>query len=215
LSYAEFLSSLHNMQQVDRSNYRFSKYSSVGRWAGYYHQINEVLAQKPTSVLEVGKGDSVVGNYLKDNCPVSYKCLDIAKDLNPDIVGDVTNIPLEDNSFDIACCFQVLEHLPFEKFSIALAELARVAKSAVIISLPHPGPTFSMNLKMPGIRHIKFVIKIPWSSMHKFNGQHFWEIGKKGYSLSKIRSSLRTIGRIEKDFIPAEDTYHHFFVIKL
>jgi len=203
------------MQQVDSSNYRFSKYSSVGRWAGYYHQINEVLAQKPTSVLEVGKGDSVVGKYLKDNCSVLYKCMDIAGDLSPDIVGDVTDIPLEDNSVDVACCFQVLEHLPFEKFPIALAELSRVAKTAVIISVPHSGPTFTLNMKLPGIKALKLVLKFPWPSVHKFNGQHYWEIGKKGYGLSKIRSSLRTIGRIEKDFIPAEDPYHHFFVIKL
>ena len=203
------------MKQVDRSFYRFSRYSHVGRWVSYYHQINEVLLQNPASVLEVGKGDGVTGMYLKTNTDVSYRCLDIAEDLNPDIIGTVTDIPLEDKSVDVACCFEVLEHLPFEKFSVALAELSRIAKSAVIISLPHPGPTISINLRFPVVGSLKHVWKMPWPSVHHFNGNHYWEIGKRGYSLSKIRSHLRSIGKIEKDFIPPEDPYHHFFVIKL
>lgn len=44
-------------------------------------------------------------------------------------------LPFEDNSFDIVCCLDVLEHL--ENVHGAISEIKRVAKTAAIISLPN------------------------------------------------------------------------------
>lgn len=201
-------------KQVDKKAYSFSSYSFPGRWVSYFHQIGESLALKPDSILEVGTGDGVYKNYILNNTKILYKNLDIAQDLNPDIVGTVDNIPLENDSFDLVCAFEVLEHLPFERFEKCLSELKRVSKKYIIISLPHFGPPIKFCLKIPFIKEIKFSFKIPFSIRHVFDGQHYWEIGKTGYSSRKIKKIIKSHFVLMKDFIPFENQYHHFYILK-
>ena len=136
-------------QQVNKTAYKFSRYAHLGRFVSYYYQLAEVLAFSPVSVLEIGVGDGVFRDYLKNNTEISYTSVDVAGDLNPDVVGDVTELPFADVSYDVVCAFEVLEHIPFERFEEALAELCRVARHAVILSLPHFGPPIKFLLKIP------------------------------------------------------------------
>lgn len=201
--------------QVDKKSYEFARYGLEERFISYYWQLKEVIRLHPKSVLEVGVGDGVFGNFLESNTDIEYKSLDIAEDLGPDLVGSVTNIPKADNSVDIACAFEVLEHLPFGKFDQALAELSRIAKEYMVISLPHFGPSVSFSLKIPFLPLLRFSLKIPFPRKHIFNGQHYWEIGKRGYPLGLVHTALKKHGEIVRDFVPFGSPYHHFFVVKL
>lgn len=201
------------MKQVDKQHYNFTRYSHKGRWVSYYHQLDTLLKYDPASVVEVGVGDGVVGHYLKQNTNVRYVSVDIDPELHPDIVGSILNIPLESKSEDIVCAFEVLEHLPFEQLESALQEMARVSRKYVIFSVPHFGPPMQFLFKIPFIK-IQYAFKIPWPIQHVFNGQHYWEIGKRGFSLFKIKSILRKHFSIVDDFVPFENQYHHFFVLQ-
>ena len=201
--------------QVDKSHYAFERYAFEGRFVSYYWQLKEVLALQPLSVLEVGAGDRVFGNFIKNNTGVAYTCVDIAEDLRPDVVGSVLSLPFADKSHDVVCAFEVLEHLPFEQFDKALTELVRVARTHVAISIPHFGPMFSFSLKVPLLPQIRLAFKIPFPKRHAFNGQHYWELGKRGYTASLIRQKLSVHGDIVRDFIPFGNPYHHFFVVKI
>ena len=145
---------------------------------------------------------------------MSYTSVDVAEDLHPDAVGSVLQLPFADASFDAVCAFEVLEHLPFEQFNTALSELCRVARTHVVISVPHFGPMFSFSLKIPFIPQIRVAVKIPFPKKHIFNGQHYWELGKRGYSVSLVRNKLSTYGTLVRDFVPFGSPYHHFFVLK-
>lgn len=202
------------MKQVDKKAYQFFSYAHPGRFVSYYHQLAEVLALKPESVLEIGVGDGVFRDYLKNNTNISYTSVDIADDLHPDVIGDVTNLPFQNESFDVVCAFEVLEHLPFEQFEKALEELARVSRRAVVLSLPHFGPPIKFLLKIPFFPELSFAFKIPFARKHTFNGQHYWEIGKQWYSLGKIKNILEKYFIMEKEFVPFENQYHHFYVLK-
>lgn len=206
---------MNSTPQVDKSNYRFSSYSFEGRFVSYYWQLNEVLSLEPTSVLEIGVGDRVFGNFIKGNTTVSYTSVDIAEDLHPDVVGSILELPFADKSFDVTCAFEVLEHLPFEQFDRAVAELCRVARTHVVISIPHFGPMLSFSLKIPFLPHLRVAFKIPFPKKHVFNGQHYWEAGKRGYPISLIRSKLSTYGKLVHDFVPFESPYHHFFILNI
>ena len=199
--------------QVDKKAYRFEKYCGLDRWSSYQYQLREILALQPQSVLEVGKGDGVIGHYLRENTSVKYQSLDIAADLHPDIVGEVEHIPLPDKAVDVAVAFEVLEHLPFDHFESALLELARVAGKKVIISLPHFGPSLRCSFKLPFMKEMKWAFKLPYHPVHVFGGEHYFEIGKKGYEIAVIRAALAKHFDIEKEFIPYENQYHHFFVL--
>lgn len=201
-------------KQVDRDAYRFEKYCGIDRWSSYHYQLREILKLEPNSVLEVGKGDGVIGAYLTANTKIAYQSLDVAEDLHPDIVAEVEHIPLQDNSVDVAVAFEVLEHLPFEKFESALQELRRISRRAVLISLPHYGPSIRFSFKIPFMKEWRFAWKIPHHPFHVFGGQHYWEIGKRGYEIVTVRAALKKYFTLEKEFVPFENQYHHFFILK-
>ena len=50
--------------------------------------------------------------------------------------GDIANLQFEDDSFDVVTCMEVLEHVPNEVFVAGLAELRRVCRGQLIMSLP-------------------------------------------------------------------------------
>jgi len=202
-------------KQVDKSAYRFEKYAGEDRFVSYHAQLREIIDLKPSSMLEVGVGDQLVANYLKNNTDIAYTSVDFADDVGADVVASVTALPFEADSFDIACAFEVLEHLPFDQFDTALGELVRVARRHVLISVPHFGPMVSFSLKLPFLPQFRFAVKIPYPRPHAFNGQHYWEMGKRGYPVSLIRSKLSAQGKIIRDFVPFNSPYHHFFVLEL
>ena len=119
------------------------------------------------------------------------------------------------NEFDTILCAEVLEHIPFKYFEKSLEELSNVAKNYVILSLPHFGIGLSLNLKIPLIRRINFTIKIPFPIKHVFDGQHYWEIGKKEYPLRKILKIISKWYNIERTYMISENPYHRFFILRV
>jgi len=201
-------------KQVDKKAYGFFRYCGLDRWASYHYQLTEILSVKPQSVLEVGVGDGVVCGYLSRNTEIAYTSVDIADDVGADVIGSITALPFQDKSFDVVCAFEVLEHLPFETLGTSLSELARVAREKVILSVPHFGPPLKFLLKLPFLSELSFAFKIPHPLTHIFNGQHYWELGKRDYPVNRFRSYLEKHFTIEKEYVPFENQYHRFFVLK-
>lgn len=165
-------------------------------------------------MLEIGVGDRVIQSFISNNTVIQYRSLDYASDLHPDIVASVTDIPLPDAFCDVVCAFEVLEHLPFDQFDLAVSEMARVAKTHFMISLPHYGPAVRCAIKVPLLPECRIAWKMPFPRTHVFNGQHYWEIGKRGYPVKTIRRILEKYGMLEEELIPHENQYHHFFILQ-
>ncbi len=201
--------------QVDRSHYAGGAYRSGERWISYYHQIELVRALRPSTLLEVGVGEGVVARELH-NTGVAVTTVDIAPDLAPDVLGSVTELPFPDKSFDVVLAAEILEHITFDDVPKALHEIARVARHGAVISIPHPGYVFSIVYKVPLFPKIELYGQIPffWQT-HRFNGQHYWELGKKGYSISTFlrlaKEAGLTCATITKH---ADDPGHRFFLFK-
>ncbi len=196
------------------NDYFSKEYNDLKRWMSYWYQIKEVLELNPKSVLVVGKGDGLVPMYLK-TWGLDVVTLDNDESLSPDIEASVLSIPLNDNSFDAVLCAEVLEHLSYSEFNKALSEIKRVAKTDAIISLPHFGPAIRFLLKIPFLPELRFILKLPYPIKHQFKGEHYWEIGKRGYPLRRIRNDIKKSGfTIKNDYIVFENPLHHFFVLK-
>ncbi len=204
------------VSQVPANHYRFEKYFFSARWMSYFYQIREIVNRKDIhSVLDIGPGTPFLRNSLVTfREDITYKTLDIAEDTHPDIIGGVTNIPIADNSYDVVCAFQVLEHIEYRDMEKALREMKRVSKKYVFISLPHFGPSVELSFKLPFIKRVKLAWKIPYMPVHTFNGQHYWEIGKKGYSVQKIRKIMKKHFHIIDEYVPFENQYHRFYILR-
>lgn len=188
-------------------------YDDVTRWNSYWCQIECVKELRVKDLLEIGVGNKTVSNYLKMR---GYRIitLDINRNLKPDVAGEITRLPFIDDRFDATLCYEVLEHIPFNKAEYALREMRRVSKYA-IISLPHFSLYFSLTLKLPLTKPKNFVLRLPFPLRHKFNGEHHWEIGKRGYTTKTIRKLFRKCGfMILNEKTPALNPPHHFFILQ-
>jgi ubiquinone/menaquinone biosynthesis C-methylase UbiE len=98
----------------------------------------------PQTVLEVGCGEGRLARHLFacSHPPRRFVVSDrdigvLDRDLDPRIQSceaSVTQLPFEDASFDLVVCCEVLEHL--DDPAAGLAEVARVARRAAIVSTP-------------------------------------------------------------------------------
>ena len=206
--------------QVSKDHYHYEFYDNVERFIDYYFQKNSIikLNDKIDKILEVGIGNKTLTNYLKE-FGFSVTTCDFAKDLKPDKVADVRKLPFDDKEFDVSVGFEVLEHIPFSDFKVALNELARVSKKYVIISLPNSVSYFEFVLKfsLPKIRDKKlhFKIQLPNFLTRHSSYEHFWELNKKDWPISKIRNIIKNCKlEIIDEFEPEMHITHHFFVMK-
>lgn len=202
--------------QVDRSQYFSESYDSKERFNSYWHQVKEIIKLSPKQVLEIGVGNGFVSWYLKAR-KISVTTLDIDKNLNPDVVGNVLEMPLTDESFDVVVCYEVLEHLPYKSFNRALAEIFRVSKSHVVLSLPDASRIYGFGLRRQRKGGRKILIPVPRfkKPVHKFDSEHYWEIGKAGYPLKRIADDIKKEGfEILATYRVFEQLYHRFFVLR-
>lgn len=202
-------------QLLEPAQYYKLAYDSKERFCNYWHQINEVISLDPEKVLEIGIGNSFVSNYLKQR-KIRVTTLDIDKRLNPDITGSVLELPFANKSFDLVSCCQTLEHLPFKDFNKALSEIFRVSKKHAIVSLPDINRVYRFSIQIPKVGEIKKLIPFPRfkKQIHSFDKEHYWEIGKAEYPLSKIISNIEKIGfNIERTYRPFEAYNSRFFIL--
>lgn len=201
--------------QVGADHYDF-KYDTKERFISYWHQINEIIREKPSKCLEIGVGNGFVSDYLT-RFGLDVITLDINMDLEQDIIGDVKYLPFNNNSFDLVSCCEVLEHLPYEYFETTLKELYRVSRKTVLISLPDASKSFQFGFTLPKKGFIGIMFDLPRLSRrsHRFDGQHYWEIGKRGYNKEEIVNAMKSSGfNIIRQFRIFENPYHHFFILE-
>ncbi|MEZ5156900.1 MAG: class I SAM-dependent methyltransferase [Solirubrobacterales bacterium] len=111
----------------------------------FFSRLREVVAPlEPTSTLDAGCGEgetlvrlgSVLGERIAAVDLSAYSVGRVGERL-PGVdarVASVTDLPFRDASFDLVLCLEVLEHL--DDPAAAVRELARVATSDVVVSVP-------------------------------------------------------------------------------
>ncbi|MGH2531940.1 MAG: methyltransferase domain-containing protein [Thermomicrobiales bacterium] len=135
---------------VDTSNFRKHTHANpiqrqlINR---FHRRIMARIADlSPESFLDAGCGEGFVAEIMLRQFPslpivgfdFNPASVEAASAKNPTATfttADIFDLPYENGTFDVVGCFEVLEHLPNP--SAALAELARVAKQAVVLSVPH------------------------------------------------------------------------------
>ncbi len=111
----------------------------------FYGTITDLAAIQPgETILDAGCGEGETFERLR----VEGSCA-TGLDINPDSLnfaqkrhkealfcsGSLYHLPFEDNQFDKVFCLEVLEHLQYPER--AIAELNRVTKKDIFLSVPH------------------------------------------------------------------------------
>ncbi|MBI5357183.1 class I SAM-dependent methyltransferase [Candidatus Collierbacteria bacterium] len=199
-------------------DYLNMRYLSRERWISFWYQIMEVMETKPRSVLEIGPGPGIVMRVLREMGVLGVS-VDIDSRLRPTVGADVTKLPFGDKSFDCVLAAEVLEHIPFSEVSGALKELARISRKSIVITLPHYSrfsPSIALKI-FPFVPRVQKVFPISFfSPVHRFDGQHYWEIGKRETPLSKVKQMFSAIDgwRLTRDYLIEENPFHHVFVLE-
>lgn len=203
-------------KQVDKSHYDFIKYVSKSRWNSYYHQIEEVISSNPNTVLVVGIGDGIVIDILRNsikNCIVDT--IDIDPQLNPTYVGSITEVDelLNVKKYDVILCSQVLEHIPFDMLEKIISKFTKVNNKKLIISLPEQNIKVGLSIKIPKL-FLNAYLYIPrFYKEHKFDGEHYWELGTKQTRLNSVRDIFKEYYKISNEYVVNENSYHRFFIL--
>ena len=133
----------------------FDKYGSknpvVRRlMAGFHSALDELLWDRaaPSSVLDVGCGEGVLTSEWARRLDSQGHVVGVDLDdpalrdewsrrARPNLefrAVDATDLPFGRNEFDVVCAIEVLEHVPDPERT--LAEMVRVARSHVLVSVP-------------------------------------------------------------------------------
>lgn len=113
--------------------------------SGFFAALDALVpTASPAAVLEVGVGEGEVSSRLAQRWPAAHH---IGVDLpDPELAvhwpgagfsgafADIARLPFPDRSFDLVLAIEVLEHVPDPP--AALAEIARVARGDIIVSVP-------------------------------------------------------------------------------
>jgi len=128
-----------------------------------YESASQLLKDKK-SIIEIGSGEGYGAAYLS-NGPFEIKCFDLSEEIAKHAQTtysksnlsyqsfDGKKIPAEDNSFDGAVSFQVIEHV--DDVPAYLKEIHRVLKPGGIFLLTTPNRTYRLR---PGQK--------PWNNFH-------------------------------------------------
>lgn len=204
---------------MKNKKYFTMNYLYKGRWISYWYQLKEITNLKGVkSILDIGPGNKIVSNILLQ-MGYNIKTLDIDSQTEPDIVADIKNIQeFVKDKFDLIICCQVLEHLPYSDFTLILKNLYQLTKKYLILTLPYTSKgTFKLYYEC---KILPFIKPVSWIEIfnffpkkHIFNGQHYWEIGKKGYQLKRILTDINENGfKIITNYPIFENPYHYLII---
>lgn len=172
---------------------------------------------KVKSVLMVGPGQGLASEVLKWR-GYQVTTLDIDESFRPDVTGSVHDMRVfPDKAFDAVIASHVLEHMAEPYLDPALKEIARVGSYALIY-LPVHGLHLQLRFRS-NFRDLDFSLigdlfnyfARPVGLMPRYmDGQHYWEIGMRGFRKRDIVRRLSEYFDIldvyrNRDWLPSQN----------
>lgn len=110
-------------------------------------RVAALIAGIPDSVediVEVGCGNGIFVNALKSGSRQGRTIIGIDRALSalkyvraPSVCASIDALPLPDRSFDLVAALEILEHLPVKVYEAGLAEICRLSRRYVMVSVPY------------------------------------------------------------------------------
>ncbi len=209
----------------EKQHYFNQTYMRRERLQAYIDQIDAVnrFGTDSRTFLEIGKGNGYLSHVLTSYYSRTVKTVDIDPALKPDYLLDISSPEFSlPETFDIALCFEVLEHVPWDSLPLAVDNMLRYVRNYLIVSVPDANffAQAKMNLFWLLFTPLSFTISIPRFMKNRttLGSDHQWEIGiqKAGKPVRK-QDLIRDIfgeKNLADDYRGREFAGHHFFILR-
>ena len=205
---------------VDRAQWKRELHLS--NFTNTYYQYRDVQrCGDVRRLLIIGPGQGLDTHVFKWR-GYDVTTFDIDDTFGPDVLGSVHDMHMfGDREFDVVIASHVLEHLAVAYLDRALDELARVARFALIY-LPVAGRHAQFRA-IPGFRHLDLSVVVdlfnyfarPAGVTSAYcQGQHFWEIGRPGFTVREVRNRMARRFEIVDDYRNRDWTPSYNFVLR-
>ncbi len=205
---------------IDRE--AWARQLNLSNFVNTYYQYNDLVSCGDVrNVLIVGPGQGLEKQVLAAR---GYRIttVDIDDTFRPDHIGSVHDLGMfATQQFDAVIASHVLEHIAVPYLDRALQEIARVGGYALIY-LPVAGRHFHLRA-MPGVLNIdvSFIIDV-FNWFHRpdgvspryCGGQHFWEIGMRGFRVRDLVKRFSRFFELHKAYRNRDWTPSHNFVLR-
>lgn len=171
-----------------------------------YQIMNALGRLQFDSLLDVGGAEGYKAALVREIFGVAVRSCDLsaaastrAKEIFnvPGEAVDIANLPYEDGAFDVVLCSETLEHVV--DIRAATRELIRVARKAVVITVPKESPEeVERNLRE----------KVPHGHIHALDLDSFAWVKEQGVEVLGHRISSRGLLSFPMQFVQAEPTDH-------
>jgi SAM-dependent methyltransferase len=111
--------------------------------------------------------------------------------------ADIHRLPFADESFDVVLCSETLEHV--SDVDAAVSELLRVARAAVLITVPHDPPEVVESARRD---------RVPHGHIHRFDLSSFEYLVSRGYTVV-ARPSIASRVRLLRTLVEAAPRTWH------
>jgi hypothetical protein len=211
---SRMLTPLPSVMPVDREVW--ARQLHLCNFTNAYYQYRDLQqCGDGKKILVIGPGQGLDAHIFKWR-GYEVTTFDIDETFKPDVIGSAHDLSMfKDGNFDVVIASHVLEHLPVPYLDQCLAEFARVATYSIIY-LPAAGRHFQFRIKfdLKGI-DLSFIFDL-FNYFHKpdgvtaryCQGQHYWEMGMKGFTVSELRARFLNHFNIashyrNKDWLPS------------
>jgi Methyltransferase domain len=186
----------------------WGKQLNISNFINAYYQYKDIQSlEKCKEILIVGPGQGLERAILNWR-GYAVTTLDIDSTFSPDYIGSVHDLNMfSSGQFDAVIASHVLEHLAVPYLDAALKELSRVSRNAIIY-LPIFGKHFQWRF-MTGGRKIdisiisdvyNWFIAPDGVSPRYMAGQHFWEVGMRGFKTRDLKKRFSSYFRILRTY---------------
>lgn len=201
-------------KQVDASHYTDEGFGPL-RIESLTSQMRAIAYCGCSRILEIGVGGGHIGAFLSRFSQMEHTSIDIAEDLNPDVVGSVLDMPFNENQFELTLCCQVLEHLPFECFEVALREIRRVTTTRIILSLPDQRKRLGIAICLPRIPWFKRELNYSLRPSVNKDKWHSWEIGYKNTPNRRVKKAIINSGcKVKSNYRLEKHPWHNIWILQ-
>ena len=104
-------------------------------WHGRFLDVGLDAGQFVNAVARAHRFDEIHGvDRIRFN-----KCLELDERIERH-ERSIVDLPFPDGHFDVVTCMEVLEHLPDDAYEAGIAELRRVCRGQLLMSVPYEEP---------------------------------------------------------------------------